>query len=138
MQFWDHLVVTFSGRSKSGKTSSHASSEEVSSSILLEEAGEPKLSKYSQQRQSQINRPVTYIGSLEAQSKKISQLLEPKLKVNAVTQTVVSNLNIGKDKQPNSSSSGYTGKSYLGKPYLTQLAPGVDRSLYPALMWPVL
>ena len=44
MQFWGHLAMTFSGRSRSGKTSSHASSVELSSCVISEEAGEHKLS----------------------------------------------------------------------------------------------
>ena len=63
----------------------------------------------------------------------LSQLLEPKLLVDAITQAVASNLNIGKGTKTYSSSSGYTDKPYLGKPHPCQLAPGVDGLLDPAL-----
>ena len=46
-QFCGHLAMTFSDKSKSGKTSSHVSTVEVSSSTILEEPGEPKLSTNS-------------------------------------------------------------------------------------------
>ena len=39
MQFWGPLAMTFGGRSRSGKPSSHTSSVEVSSCVILEEAG---------------------------------------------------------------------------------------------------
>ena len=131
--FQGHLVMTFGGRSKSGKPSSHASSVEVSSSIISKEAGEPKLSKNSQQRQNRINQQAACISSLEAQNQKLSQLLGPKLLVDVITQAVASNLNIGKDNKPSSSSGAYSCKPYLGKPHPSQLVPGVDDSLDPAL-----
>ena len=46
---------------------------------------------------------------------------------------MASNLNIGKNTKPDSSSSGYTGKPYLGEPCSPQLAPGMDDLLDPAL-----
>ena len=123
------------GRSKLGKTSSHTSAVNISSSAISEGSGEPKLSKNSQQRQNQINQQVACISSLEAQNPKLSQLLEPKFLVNAITQAVASNLNISQSDGPTSSSSGpgYTGKPYLGKPYPPQLAPAMDSSLDPGL-----
>ena len=51
MQFWGHLAMTFGGRSKSGKTSSHTAAIETSSYVISEEAGECRLSKNSRQRQ---------------------------------------------------------------------------------------
>ena len=103
-------MMTFGGRSKLEKTSSHASSVEVFSSTISEEAGEPKLSKNSQQRQCQINQQATCISNLDAQNQKLSQLLEPKILEDAIMQAVVSNLNISKDSKSSSSSSGYIGK----------------------------
>ena len=50
-QFWGHLAMTFGGRSKSGKTSSHTAAIETSSYVISEEAGERRLSKNSRQRQ---------------------------------------------------------------------------------------
>ena len=50
IQFWDCLAMTFSGHSKSGETSSHTASVEVSSCVISEEAGEHRLSKKSRQR----------------------------------------------------------------------------------------
>ena len=44
-QFQGHLVMTFGGRSRSGKTSSHTATIEASSCIISEEAGEYRLSK---------------------------------------------------------------------------------------------
>ena len=39
-EFWGHLAMTFGGRSKSGKTSSHTAAIETSSYVISEEAGE--------------------------------------------------------------------------------------------------
>ena len=39
IQFWGHLVMTFGGRSKSGKTSSHTAAIETSSYVISEETG---------------------------------------------------------------------------------------------------
>ena len=50
-QFWGHLAMTFGGRSKSGKTSSHTAANETSSYIISEETGEHRLSKNSRQSQ---------------------------------------------------------------------------------------
>ena len=94
---------------------------------------EHKLSKNSWQRQNLINKQATHISSLEAQNQKLSQLLEPVFLVETITQAVASSPNICKDFKPDNSSSGYTGKPYLGKPHPSQLAPEVDGSLDPAL-----
>ena len=128
-----HLAIMFSGRSRSGKTHSHTSSVEVSSCVISEEAGEHKLSKNSQQRQNQINKQISHISSLEAQNQKLSQLLEPKFLVETINQAVASTLNIAKNTKPGNSCSGYTSQPYLGKPHPSQLAPGVDGILDPAL-----
>ena len=77
MQFWGHLAMTFNGRSRSGKTSSQTSPVEVSSCVISEEAGEHKLSRNSQQRQSQINLQAKHVCSLETQNQRFSQRLEP-------------------------------------------------------------
>ena len=44
-QFWGHLAMTFGGRSKSGKTSSHTATIETSSYVISKEAGECRLFK---------------------------------------------------------------------------------------------
>ena len=54
-QFRGHLAMTFGGRSKLGKTSSHTAAIETSSYVISEEAGEHKLSKNSRQRQRKLN-----------------------------------------------------------------------------------
>ena len=125
--------MTFGDCSRLGKTGSHTVSVEVSSCVISEEAGEHKLSKHSRQRQNKINQQASQISSLEAQNRKLSQLLEPKFLVETITQAVASGLNIGGNTKPNNSSSGYTSKPYLGKPQPPQLAPGVEGSLDPAL-----
>ena len=123
-QFWGHLAMTFGGRSKSGKTSSHTAAIETSSYVILEEAGERKLSKNSRQRQRRIEQQASQISSLEAQNKKLGQLLEPKFLVETITRAVASNLNMGKPNTTESSPSGFTSKPYLGRPHPSQLAPG--------------
>ena len=128
-QFRGHLAMTFGGRSKLGKTSSHTAVIETSSYVIAEEAGERRLSKNSRQRQRKINQQASQISSLEAQNKKLGQLLEPKFLVETITRAVASNLNMGKPNTTESSPSGFTSKSYLGRPCPSQLAPGVDGSL---------
>ena len=78
------------------------------------------------------NRPLQ-ISSLEAQNKKLGQLLEPKFLVETITKAVASNLNMGKSNNTESSPSGFVSKPYLGRPHPSQLAPGVDGSLDPSL-----
>ena len=123
-QFWGHLAMMFGGRSKSGKTSSHTAAIETSSYVILEEAGECKLSKNSRQRQRKIEQQASQISSLEAQNKKLGQLLEPKFLVETITRAVASNLNMGKTNNTESSPSGFVSKPYLGRPHPSQLAPG--------------
>ena len=53
--------------------------------------------------------------------------------VETITQAVASSLKMGKTTNPDSSPSGFISKPYLGKPHPSQLAPGVDGSLDPAL-----
>ena len=65
-QFWGHLAMTFGGRSKLGKTSSHTAAIETSSYVISEEAGECWLSKNSRQRQRKIEQQASQISSLEA------------------------------------------------------------------------
>ena len=132
-QFRGHLAMMFSGRSKSGKTSSHTAAIETSSYVISEEAGECKLSKNSRQRQRRIEQQASQISSLEAQNKKLGQLLEPKFLVETITRAVSSNLNMGKPNTTESSPSGFTSKPYLGRPHPSQLALGVDGSLDPSL-----
>ena len=100
---------------------------------IIRASWEHTLSKNSLQRQSQINQQGTHISSLETQNQKLSQFLEPVLLVDAITQAVASNLNIGKNTKPDSSFRFYIGKLYFGKPCPPQLAPGVDVSLNTAL-----
>ena len=132
-QFWGHLAMTFGGRSKSGKTSSHTVAIETSLYVISEEAGEHRLLKNSRQRQRKIKQQASQISSLEAQNKKLGQLLEPKFLVETITRVVASNLNMGKPNTTESSPSGFISKPYLGRPHPSQLAPGVDSSLDPSL-----
>ena len=134
-QFCGHLAMTFGGRSKWEKTSSHTSAVEVSSPAISEESGEPKLSKKSIRRQNKINQQAICIISLKAQNRKLSQLLKPKFLVNTINQAVASNLNTNQGNKPTGSTSwsSYTSKSYLKKPFPPQLAPGKDGSLDPEL-----
>ena len=134
-QFRGHLAMTFGGRSKSGKTSSHTAAIETSSYMISKEAGEHRLSKNSRQRQQKIEQQASQISSLQAQNKKLGQLLEPKFLVETITGAVASNLNMGKTNTTESSPSGFTSKPYLGRPHPSQLAPGVDGSLDPSLTY---
>ena len=90
-----HLALTFGGRSKSGRTSSHTAAIETSSYVISEEVWERRLSKNSRQRQRRIEQ-ASQISSLQAQNKKLGQLLEPKFLVETITRAVASNLNMGK------------------------------------------
>ena len=94
-QFWGCLAMTFGGRSKLGKTSSHTAAIKTSSYVVSKEAGEHRLSKNSRQRQRKIEQQASQISSLEAQNKKLGQLLEPKFLVETITRVVASNLNMG-------------------------------------------
>ena len=132
-QFWGHLAMTFGGRSKLGKTSSHTAAIETSPYVISEKAGEHRLSKNSRQRQRKIEQQASQISSLEAQNKKLGQLLEPKFLVETITRAVASNLNMGKPNTTESSPSGFISKPYLRRPHPSQLAPGVDGSLDPSL-----
>ena len=71
------------------------------------------------------------INGLEAQNKKLSQLLDPEIFVHAIRQGVTSGLKIKQGNKSAASSGGYryTSKPYLGKPCLPQLSPAVDCSL---------
>ena len=126
--------MTFGGRSRSGKTSSHTAMIEASSCIISEEAGEHRLSKNLRQRQWKIKQQALQISSLEAQNKKLGQLLEPKFLVETITKAVASNLNMGKTTNTEGSPSGFISKLYLGRPCPSQLAPGVDGSLDSSLI----
>ena len=132
-QFQGHLAMMFGGRSKSSKTSSQTAAIETSSYVISKEAGEHRLSKNSRQRQRKIEQQASQISSLEAQNKKLGQLLEPKFLVETITRVVASNLNMGNPKTTESSPSGFISKPYLGRPHPSQLAPGVDGSLDPSL-----
>ena len=116
-----------------GKTGSHRAAVEAFLCIISEEAGECRLSRNSRQRQRKINQQALQISSLEAQNKKLGQLLEPKFLVETITQAVASSLKIGKTASPDSSPSGFISKPYLGRPCQSQLAAGVDSSLDPSL-----
>ena len=102
--------------------------------MISEEAGECRLSKNSRQRQRRIEQQASQISSLQAQDKKLGQLLEPKFLVETITRAVASNLNMGKTNTTEGSPSGFTSKPYLGRPRPSQLAPGVDGSLDPSLI----
>ena len=125
--------MMFGGRSRSGKTSSHTATIEASSCIISEETGECMLSKNSRQRQRKIKQQTSQISSLEAQNKKLGQLLEPKFLVETITKAVASNLNMGKTNNTGSSPSRFVSKPYLGRSHPLQLAPGVDSPLDPSL-----
>ena len=101
--------------------------------MISKEVGECRLSKNSRQRQKKIEQQASQISSLEAQNKKLGQLLEPKFLVETITRAVASNLNMGKPNTTESSPSGFISKPYLGRPHPSQLAPGVDGSLDPSL-----
>ena len=132
-EFQGCLAMTFSGCSRSGKTGSHTAAVEVSSCVISEESEEHRLSKNLRQRKNKINQQASQISSLEAQNRKLGQLLEPKCLVEMITQAGASSLKMDKTTKLDSSSSGFTSKPYLGKPHPSQLTPGVDGSLDPAL-----
>ena len=94
---------------------------------------ECRLSKNSRQRQNKINQQASQISSLEAQNKKLGQLLEPKFLVETITQAVARSLKMDKTTKLDSSPDGFTSKPYLGKSHPSQLAPGLDGSLDAAL-----
>ena len=76
------------------------------------------------------------ISSLEAQNRKLVQLLEPKCLVNTFTQVVSISLNIWGGNRPQNTTNGASGdsaKPYLEKPRSPQLAPGIDGSMNPEL-----
>ena len=125
--------MTFGGHSRSEKTGSHTAAVEISSCAISEEAGDCRLFKNSRQRQNKINQQASQISSLEAQNRKLGQLLEPKFLVEMITQAVASSLKMDKTTKLDSSSSGFTSNPYLGKPHPSQLAPGVYGSLDLAL-----
>ena len=133
-QFQGHLAMTFGGHSRLGKAGFHTAAAEVSSCVISEEAGEYGLSKNLRQRQNKINQQASQISSLEeALNNKLGQLLEPTILVETITQAVASSLKIDKTTKLDSSPGGYNSTPYLGKPHPSQLAPGVDGSLDPAL-----
>ena len=128
-EFRGHLAMTFGGCSRSGKTGSYTAAVEVSSCVISKETGEHRLSKNSRQGQNKISQQASQISSLEAQNRKLGQLLEPKLLVEMITHTVASSLKMDKTTKLDSSPSGFTSKPYLGNPHPSQLVPGVDSSL---------
>ena len=133
-EFRGSLAMTLGGHSRLGKTGSHTAAVEVSSCVISEEAGEHRwLSKNSRQRQNKIYQQASHISSLEAQNKKLGQLLEPKFLVETITQAVATSVKMDKTTKLDSTPCGFTSKPYLGKPCPLQLAPGVDSSLDPAL-----
>ena len=125
--------MMFGSQSRLGKTRSHTAAIEASSCIISEDTGEHRLSKNLRQRQWKIEQQASQISSLEAQNKKLGQLLEPKFLIETITKAVASNLNMGKTNNTESSPSGFVSKPSLGRPYPSQLAPGVDSSLDPSL-----
>ena len=125
--------MTFGGRSRLGKTRSHTATNEASSCIIFKEAGEHRLSKNLRQRQQKIKQQASQISSLQAQNKKLGQLLEPKFLVETITKVVASNLNMGRTNNTEGYPSGFISKPYLGRPHPSQLALGVDGSLDPSL-----
>lgn len=125
--------MTFGGRSRLGKTGSRTAAVEVPSCIISGEIGECRLYKNSRQRQRKIDQQALQISSLEAQNKKLRQLLEPKFLVETITQAVASSLKMEKTTDSDSSPRGFISKPYLGKPCPSQLAPGVNSSLDPSL-----
>ena len=129
-QFHGCLALTFGSHNKLDRISSQATAIEAMASMISEVLQEPKLSKNSQQRQNQIDQQASKINGLEAQNQKLTQLMEPKVLVNTITQAVASSLNISGGNKPQKSNTNGT-SSYTGRP--PQLAPGVDGSLDPEL-----
>ena len=121
--------MTFVGWSRSRKTGSHTATVEASSCVISEEVEECRLLRNSRQRQKKIDQQALQISSLEAQNKKLGQLLEPKFLVETITQAVASSLKMGKTTIPESVPSGFISKPYLGRPCPSQLGPGVDGSV---------
>ena len=130
--------MMFGGQSRLGKTSSHTSTIEASSCIISEETGEHRLSKNLRQRQRKIEQQASQISILEAQNKKLGQLLEPKFLVETITKAVASNLNMGKTNNTESSPSGFVGKLYLGRPPSITTSPRCRWFSRPIVNLPVL
>ena len=79
----------------------------------------------------------TQIKSLQTQNQQLQGLLDPKLLVNAISQTVTTSLKMGLQLTnkggADTKGAGFSSISYLGKPRPSQLAPGTDGSLNPEL-----
>ena len=94
IQFDGHLAITFGNYSKLGKISSWATMIEPTSSVISEESWNSQLSENTQLHQKRIDQQTSKISSLEAQIRKLTQLLEPKFLVNTITQAVACSLSI--------------------------------------------
>ena len=137
-QFWGHLAMTFGGHSKLGKAGFHTAVVEVSSCVISEAAGEHRLSKNLRQRQNKINQQATQISSLEAQNKKLGQLLEPKFLMETITQAVASSLKRDKTTKLDSSPGGYTSKALPGKAMSIPIGPRCGWFIRSSINLPVL
>ena len=120
-QFHGHLELTFGSHSKLGKISSWATSIVTTSSETSWASWDPRLLKNSWQRQNTIEQQTSKISSLEAQNRKLTQLLWPNFLVNTITQAVASSLNISGSNKPQNTNNGMS--AYTSKPYLESPAP---------------
>ena len=134
-RFWGCLVTMFGGHARHSKFS--VTSKGIDTEVNQISDLESKLSKNSRQHQNKTNRQEAQINSLQNQNTQLKGLLDTKLLVNAIRQTV--NTSLKMNSQPtNKGDAGangiwYTSKPYLGKPQPSQLAPGPDGSLNPNL-----
>ena len=122
------LVTMFGGSARQSRSSaSSATTMSIDSEVNQIGDLEDKLSKNSRQYQNKINKQEAQIKSLQNQNQQLQSLLGPKVLVNAVSQAVTTSLKLG------SQLTHKGGTNSLGKPRLSQLAPGADRSLSPEL-----
>ena len=95
--------------------------------------------KNSRQCQNKIDQQEAQIKSLQNQNQQLQGLLDPKLLVSAISQAVTTGLKLGSQltSKGGMDSKGirFMSKPYLGKPRLSQLAPGTDISLNLELEW---
>ena len=126
-RFQGHLVTMFVGHTRQSKSSATSSGIDAKTSSL-----ENEVSKNSRQWQHKISQQEAQINGLHEQNKQLKELLDSKALVNAISQAVTTGLNLNSQLTSKSGAAsnrtGFVSKPYLGKPRLSQLAPGADGS----------
>ena len=134
-RFWEHLVTMFIRHTKQSKSSVTSTGIDTEVSQVRDSGCE--LTKISRQHQNKINKQEAQINSLQNQNEQCRGLLDPKLLVDAISQTVTTSLKVNslpvKKGGAGTNGPGYISTPYSGKPWPSQLAPGADGSLNPDL-----